>query len=1459
MTDPPTSGNPPATPGTEIELLASLQIFGLPVNASATFGSGIDTILAARFGNVMLGDVLTYLVNKAEPGLDFKLTPPWDLLNTINLHDFVFEVDLTNFRVGFRYDGLDFSFPLISLDRIEVWYSPATKSRNKSVDLSLFGSFLGIDFGNEPGLTWDVLSQPAPSVPGQGPKVFDLEYVGFGQHVTLRDTASLATLADVITALEGSYANVDPHSNPLDTLAALKFDASSGWLFGAKFSAMDTVTLSAVFNDPVLYGLRLALDGKRAGNLAGLEFEILYRKVSNNLGVFHIELQLPDAVRKQQFGEANITLPIIDLDIYTNGDFLLDLGFPRGLNFSRSFQMDMIVWVGPIPIPVSAAAGFYFGVLSGQTASQVPQVTNGSFAPVIVAGFGVEVGIGYSVSIGPLEAGFFAGFIGILEGVLAWFHPDSDPNSPTVYLKVTGTVGIQIHIWGTVNFAILQASLDINAYATATVVIESYQPVEVAFEAGITVSVSVRVLFFSITLSFSATIRESFTIGQASPTPWVIAAAQSAPAPQQLSARGIVRSTGGVVQASPVFAHVLSNGISWHAQPALAASAQSGLTLGIYLQPMLTAGLADDRPPETGGSQSQPGATPQPVVPQLVATLFIADRDQLEGALALANAGLPLTEQIQLTGTDGKPRQTQQGDTLGSLAGSAGDVFSLGFANRNLANLLLAGTTINLPDGTATLDGGPYQVQDGDTLSSIAAGLLSPFERLTREALLWAAESAQLSVQQAQAALGGQVTAPTAPGPDTLVTASHLHALYVDLTDPDTPFPLSQVIDFLNSHGVTLDLRSMSPPQPQYRSFTVFPMLPFVQLTADGATVDFGTGPFQVTSDYSRYLAQYFQELAAPSPSSPGTAGAAPAGTALPTAAGNGQRESVAALLFTDYFVFILRQLVQDALDLYREYPYQASASDTLADIAVQFGIGEPGQTEAAVTQIAEANKTSTTFFSSKAQLTINQRSTRVLAGETLRALAARLQLTPLVVALAIRRDTGVLAAGGTIQVAGGSYVVQPSDTLASISGKLAAPLDVVVRAAAAISGLLKPLSRLTLPSGSYVVQPPDTLASIAAAAGAALTDVGAAAANVPDLLFAGVGFPLPTLPYTVAASDSLDAIASRFGTTLAAVVAGANAGALDLTAGAPVLFGLTTQAQPEETLAGLAHRFGFDASLDGLADLAVALSDQIGLLAPGTTLGINPQPASPTPSSDGPSYIIKRDDTLASIAASFGTSSQAIIAANPEVSCQPGDPCWSPMPGASLPQPGMGISMPVGLRIRLPYNLSYQVGSQDTLAGIAQQFSLSIAELVPAIAGAPLASQATVVLPPVSYPAGGDTPLGIAARFGLTVQQLVLANQDVGFSTVVVPAAEQLPLSTLVTDLFQGGSFAKPGGSLARFMLHGLRLPSPDDAPPRPTGPTSGSIRCTRWLASSSLRQARCRTTTASRWPQTAPPPGPR
>ncbi len=83
----------------------------------------------------------------------------------------------------------------------------------------------------------------------------------------------------------------------------------------------------------------------------------------------------------------------------------------------------------PVPIPVSAAVGLYFGVLSGATSSQVPQITNGRFDPVIVA-------------------------------------------------------GVVVHI---------------EAYAVATAVLESYQPIHLTFEAGVSISLSVKVLFFHIT------------------------------------------------------------------------------------------------------------------------------------------------------------------------------------------------------------------------------------------------------------------------------------------------------------------------------------------------------------------------------------------------------------------------------------------------------------------------------------------------------------------------------------------------------------------------------------------------------------------------------------------------------------------------------------------------------------------------------------------------------------------------------------------------------------------------------------------------------------------------------------------------------------------------------------------------------------------------------------------------
>jgi len=336
----------------DFQVYSLLRLGNLPLKASADFGPGVDTIFKLQMGDMSLGEVLQYLVNLAVPDMDFELTPPWDVLNDINLRNLTLEVDVTRGRVGFAYQDLGVDLTFLKLTGLEVWYGRgAGGGGRKSVDVSLFGTLLGQDFTDKP-ITWDVLNQPAPAVPGTGAATFDLEYLGLGQHVTLRTLPG--TMGGVIDQLEEASQPIDPTKNPLSSLPKLKFDASSGWLIGTKFSVLGAVSLSAVFNDPNLYGLLVGLSGPRVGSLAGLQFEILYRKISPTLGLYSIHLKLPDAVRTIDVGEASITLPVIDLDVYTNGNFLVNLGFPRGLDFSNSFTFQVIVYV-PAPIPIVGA------------------------------------------------------------------------------------------------------------------------------------------------------------------------------------------------------------------------------------------------------------------------------------------------------------------------------------------------------------------------------------------------------------------------------------------------------------------------------------------------------------------------------------------------------------------------------------------------------------------------------------------------------------------------------------------------------------------------------------------------------------------------------------------------------------------------------------------------------------------------------------------------------------------------------------------------------------------------------------------------------------------------------------------------------------------------------------------------------------------------------------------------
>ena len=65
--------------------------------------------------------------------------------------------------------------------------------------------------------------------------------------------------------------------------------------------------LSMVFNDPTLYALRVALAGPMAKIFAGLDFQILYRQVSETVGCYSANIALPNLMRKFQIGVATIT------------------------------------------------------------------------------------------------------------------------------------------------------------------------------------------------------------------------------------------------------------------------------------------------------------------------------------------------------------------------------------------------------------------------------------------------------------------------------------------------------------------------------------------------------------------------------------------------------------------------------------------------------------------------------------------------------------------------------------------------------------------------------------------------------------------------------------------------------------------------------------------------------------------------------------------------------------------------------------------------------------------------------------------------------------------------------------------------------------------------------------------------------------------------------------------------
>jgi len=480
-------------------------------------------VITLTLGGKTLGELITYLANLALPGSNFTLDAPWDLLNRIELSAFAVTIDPGASAVELVYDAsVDLGFASIS----KVGLRYARTNGQGSVQMILVGSVVGRTYPADKPLSWDVLSQRPPATPGTSSGgTLEVRFLGVGQRVALVG-ALPTTVGDAVARLAATMKEApSPTTKPLPP--GLGFSAAAGWLVGLDLSVLGTVDLALLFADPVLYGMSVGLRGDRAGPLAGLRFEILYRKISEDVGVYRIELRVPEAFRRMDVGVLSVTVGIVVVEIYTNGGFKVDFGFPFKQDFTRSFGLSYLPFVG--------RGGFYLGVLDGTTSSRVPRVMNGAFSPVLEAGIGLAIGVGKEFSAGPISGAVSVEARVIFEGVFAWFNPSDANAAPSMYVWVAGLAGVYGKMSGRADFGVIVVNVTVDAWAEARVVFELYRPTLFAMNVGVRVYASVDFWFFTAEFSFDLRLDTSITVGSTDPTPWILAPG-AAPASRTASA-----------------------------------------------------------------------------------------------------------------------------------------------------------------------------------------------------------------------------------------------------------------------------------------------------------------------------------------------------------------------------------------------------------------------------------------------------------------------------------------------------------------------------------------------------------------------------------------------------------------------------------------------------------------------------------------------------------------------------------------------------------------------------------------------------------------------------------------------------------------------------------------------------------------------------------------------------------
>jgi len=542
--------------GPDIAVNISDEVNGKKFSISGSYSKSAHTAtIPAPGGDAIelppLADLMDWFVEKVSGDPYFTLPDPWaGAINDLGedlLDGATFTIDTKSKSVSFEKSGLSVTIlDIITITSIKINYDSASKAKGNSglsFNITYSNSIDIPRFPSSP-ITWDPVHQQPPNVPGKGAAILDIELLALGQHTTFNTTV----FKEVNKANEKYNNSIPPpakkkpiytfiHPNLQEAVTdleyavtslsedtpAMKMSTDGGWLVGAHAKFLGQADVQFIFDDPEMYGLRVVVNkgkNKTLNKLNGLKAEILYRKVSETVGEYEGSLTLPLKIRKMQFGNAFVTLPSIAASIYTNGDFSFNIGFPYHLDFSHSFSV--------IADSFTGAGGFYFAKLNGLHPKFLPSITiagGGVFNPITEIGLGLRVGRAVAFQKGPLSASASIALEALFQGTFAKFSPNS-AGDHAEYYKIHAAIEIIGHIQGKINFAIIQATLDVTAYIRADATLEAYKPCLVTFTAAvdvaITVSIDLGLFSIDIHCHFSMTFTTYATLASSSSgiAPW---------------------------------------------------------------------------------------------------------------------------------------------------------------------------------------------------------------------------------------------------------------------------------------------------------------------------------------------------------------------------------------------------------------------------------------------------------------------------------------------------------------------------------------------------------------------------------------------------------------------------------------------------------------------------------------------------------------------------------------------------------------------------------------------------------------------------------------------------------------------------------------------------------------------------------------------------------------------------